>query len=189
MRLWCGDRGIIIGDPVMGCGLGGLALFWFSGTISPGAGTFGSFTWRFIKTDLLLFELGECRGRAAELLVVDDPGSQAVRAWLPRLLLNLSADASSAIDDWMGRAGFVEISLLLETSLWRPAFIVAAAWRDMDDRLGEVGGGESPAGFGFSCSAMVGDGDADAVGWLHSLIAAANRAKKSWHTGLCGRHG
>ena len=53
-------------------------------------------------------------------------------------------------------------SLLLETSLWRPAFIVAAACRDIEDRLGEVGGGggESPAGFGwFGWSAMLGDAE------------------------------
>lgn len=45
-----------------------------------------------------------------------------------------------------------EVDLLLDTSLWRPAFIVAAAWSDMEARLGEPGG-ESPAA-GFGCSVM-----------------------------------
>lgn len=46
------------------------------------------------------------------------------------------------------------MDLLLDTSLWRPAFIVAAAWSDMEARLGELGG-ESPA-VGFGCSVMPG---------------------------------
>lgn len=51
-----------------------LLLFWLSETISPGAGTFGSLTWRFIRTvDRRLLELGDWRDRAAELLEIEDP--------------------------------------------------------------------------------------------------------------------
>ena len=45
-----------------------------------------------------------------------------------------------------------EVNLPLDTSFWRPAFIVAAAWSDMEARLGEAGG-ESP-GARFGCSVM-----------------------------------
>lgn len=45
--------------------------------------------------------------------------------------------------------------VLLETSFWSPAFIVAAAWSDMEARLGEAGG-ESPAA-GNVGSAIVSD--------------------------------
>lgn len=44
--------------------------------------------------------------------------------------------------------GFTGVSPL-ETSFWRPAFIVAAAWRDMEARLGELGG-DSPVRYDWS---------------------------------------
>lgn len=40
-------------------------------------------------------------------------------------------------------------ALRLEASFWRPAFIVAAAWRDIEARLGELGG-DSPRTFDWS---------------------------------------
>src|SRR5690554_347331 len=83
VRLWWGSReasrGVNNGEPVQGRGLRDPLLSpleepWPSATISPGAGTEGSFSWRFIRTaDRLLFETGDWGVWVGE--PIDDPSS------------------------------------------------------------------------------------------------------------------
>ena len=110
-----------------GRGLGaGWLVFWFSETISPGAGTAGSAIWRFIRTwerrcsVLDGSRFGE-RGLLGEAKLMS---AQQVDALTALMTVSVPRDGDSRC---------------------RPAFKVAAACREMDGCLdGGEGGGPPP---------------------------------------------
>lgn len=109
-------------NPERNCGLEG----WpgWSVAISPGAGIEGSLICRFMRIDRRRPDCGEARCRAREL--VEEP----FRAWC--YSMSFRGDGTGA-------------DLRLEFSCWRPAFMVAAAWRDVAADRGEPVG-DSPRG-------------------------------------------